>query len=70
VGERISVLYDPRRAWLRHRQIAGDGAILVRPDRFVAWRQATATDDPRGALARAFSQVLARPFGTRAAAAV
>ncbi len=24
-------LYDPRCTWLRHRQIASDGAILVRP---------------------------------------
>jgi len=70
IGHLDGDLYDPRCAWLRHRQIASDGAILVRPDRFIAWRQATATDDPRGALASAFSQILARPLGTRAVAAV
>ena len=70
IGHLDGDLYDPRCAWLRHRQIASDGAILVRPDRFIAWRQATASDDPRDALASAFSQILARPFGTRAVAAV
>ena len=70
IGHLDGDLYDPRCTWLRHRQIASDGAILVRPDRFIAWRQATATDDPRGALASAFGQILARPLGTRAVAAV
>jgi 2,4-dichlorophenol 6-monooxygenase len=70
IGHLDGDLYDPRCAWLRHRQIASDGAILVRPDRFIAWRQATASDDPRGALASAFSQIFARPLGTRAVAAV
>ncbi len=70
IGHLDGDLYDPRCAWLRHRQIASDGAILVRPDRFIAWRQATASDDPRDALASAFSQILARPFSTRAVAAV
>jgi 2,4-dichlorophenol 6-monooxygenase len=54
-------LYDPRCAWLRHRQIQSDGAILVRPDRFVAWRSATAVEDPGAALAQALSQIVARP---------
>ena len=70
IGHLDGDYYDPRCAWLRHRQIASDGAILVRPDRFIAWRKTTATDDPRGALASAFSQILARPLGTRAVAAV
>ncbi|MEY9857783.1 2,4-dichlorophenol 6-monooxygenase [Catenulispora sp. GAS73] len=29
---------DPRSTWTRHRGHPGQGAILVRPDRFVAWR--------------------------------
>ena len=37
----------PALLWLRHRGIERDGAILVRPDRFVAWRQVRAADDPR-----------------------
>ena len=43
------------------RQIADDGAILVRPGRVVAWRRATAVEDPRAALSEALGQVLARP---------
>jgi 2,4-dichlorophenol 6-monooxygenase len=61
IGHLDGDLYDPRCGWLRQRQIASDGAILVRPDRFIAWRCATAADDPRQALASAFSQILARP---------
>ena len=34
IGHLDGDLYDPRCAWLRHRQIASDGAVLVRPDRF------------------------------------
>ena len=29
---------DPRCTGLRQRQITAEGALLVRPDRFVAWR--------------------------------
>ena len=47
---------------VRQREIQSDGAILVRPDRFIAWRQATSAEDPRSALARALSQILARPI--------
>ena len=53
--------YEPRCAWLQYRQIERDGAILVRPDRFVAFRQATAVDEPAALLARAFDQILGRP---------
>ena len=67
IGHIDGDLYDPRCAWLRRRQIQSDGAILVRPDRFVAWRQPTSVDDPRGELAGALSQILARPVGTRVA---
>jgi 2,4-dichlorophenol 6-monooxygenase len=51
---------DPRCAWLRRREISAEGAVLVRPDRFVAWRSIGAAADPRGQLARALDQVLAR----------
>jgi len=61
IGHLDGDLYDPRCAWIRHRQIATDGAILVRPDRFIAWRHASASEDPGGALAAALSQILARP---------
>src|SRR5579859_508098 len=53
--------YDPRCGWLRYRKIDRDGVVLVRPDRFVAFRQATAVDEPGAVLARAFDQILGRP---------
>ncbi len=61
IGHLDGDLYDPRCAWLRHRQIAADGAILVRPDRFVAWRSPAGSSDPRAALACALGQILPRP---------
>jgi 2,4-dichlorophenol 6-monooxygenase len=61
IGHIDGDLYDPRCTWLRHRQIERDGAILVRPDRFVGWRHPTAAEDPRAELARALAQILARP---------
>jgi 2,4-dichlorophenol 6-monooxygenase len=54
--------FDPRCTWLRHREIAADGAVLVRPDRFVAWRSLTAAADPLGELTAALGAVLARPL--------
>jgi 2,4-dichlorophenol 6-monooxygenase len=65
IGHLDGDLYDPRCAWVRKREIESDGAILVRPDRFVAWRAPSAADDPSGELARALSQILARPVATR-----
>jgi hypothetical protein len=70
IGHLDGDLYDPRCAWLRHRQIAGDGAVRVRPDRFIAWRSLAGASEPRAALAAAFSQILARSAGTPAAPAV
>jgi 2,4-dichlorophenol 6-monooxygenase len=63
IGHLDGDLYDPRCTWQRHRQIASDGAILVRPDRVIAWRNQTRTNNPRAALAAALSQILARPAG-------
>lgn len=51
---------DPRCAWLRRRQFARDGAILVRPDRFVAWRSHGAAPDARATLAAALGRILCR----------
>jgi 2,4-dichlorophenol 6-monooxygenase len=61
IGHLDGDLFDPRCTWLRHRGIPSDGAILVRPDRFVAWRHPASSADPRAALAAALSQVLGRP---------
>jgi 2,4-dichlorophenol 6-monooxygenase len=56
--------YDPRCTWLRVRGFGPEGAILVRPDRYVAWRSAGAADDPAGALAGALRTVLAQEVAT------
>jgi 2,4-dichlorophenol 6-monooxygenase len=58
IGHLDGDLFDPRCTWLRHREIAAGGAILVRPDRFIAWRKLTASDDPRGELADALGRIL------------
>ena len=59
IGHLDGDLYDPRCGWLRRRQITGKGALLVRPDRFVAWRVQASADDPRNELASALQQILA-----------
>jgi len=69
IGHIDGELFDPRCTWLRRRGIDPDGAILVRPDRFVAWRSIGASADPEAELARALEQILARPIGIRQPAA-
>jgi 2,4-dichlorophenol 6-monooxygenase len=61
IGHLDGDYHDPRCTWLRHRQIASDGAILVRPDRFIAWRHQAAASDPRAVLTATLSQILAWP---------
>lgn len=60
IGHLGGDLLDPRCHWLRHRGIAPDGAILVRPDRHVCWRSTGASADPGRALSGALAQVLDR----------
>lgn len=50
---------DVRAAWLKHRAISSTGAVLVRPDRYVAFRSLTGVDDPQATLQSALSQVFA-----------
>ncbi len=64
IGHLDGDYHNPRCSWQRHRQIASDGAVLVRPDRFIAWRHPAGTGDPRAALAAVLSQILARVFTT------
>jgi len=61
IGHLDGDVYDSRCLWLRHRQIGSDGAVLVRPDRVVGWRQPTAVGDASSVLAGALGQVLGRP---------
>jgi 2,4-dichlorophenol 6-monooxygenase len=51
---------DPRCAWLRRREIGPRGALLVRPDRFVAWRSLDAAAEPAAVLASALAGILDR----------
>ena len=69
IGHLDGDLFDPRCTWLRHREIGPEGAILVRPDRYVARRSMGSAEDPLAELATALGQVLARPLELPMAAA-
>jgi 2,4-dichlorophenol 6-monooxygenase len=49
---------DVRCAWLRNREITSTGAVLVRPDRHIAFRAMAAADDPIAELNAVFDEVL------------
>ena len=51
---------DSRHAWAAQREILPTGALIVRPDRFVAWRHLGASADSRSALKTAFERILGR----------
>jgi 2,4-dichlorophenol 6-monooxygenase len=61
-------LLDVQCHWLRLREIGADGAILVRPDRFVAWRSMGRAADAASELCAALGQVLQREISREAAA--
>jgi len=69
IGHLDGDLFDPRLMWLRRREFGPDGAILVRPDRYVAWRSMGAGASPSEELAAALGQVLARPLDVHLATA-
>lgn len=50
---------DPMCAWARYRQISKHGAILVRPDRVVAWRNIGSSSSPLSDLQAALTKILA-----------
>ncbi len=52
-------LIDIRLAWQRRRGISAEGAILVRPDGYVAYRSMGPSEDPLSALTGVFDQILA-----------
>lgn len=54
---------DPMSAWARYRQISKDGAVLVRPDRVIAWRSMGTSSSPLGELRTALSKILGREAG-------
>ncbi|MGE0314386.1 MAG: FAD-dependent monooxygenase [Lautropia sp.] len=49
---------DIRGTWLRLRGIGRRGAVLVRPDHYVAYRSASAVADPHGTLQAVFRTIL------------
>lgn len=51
---------DVLNQWAAVRGIEDSGALLVRPDRFIAWRSSEAPTDPHGALLEALTSVLSR----------
>jgi 2,4-dichlorophenol 6-monooxygenase len=56
-GRPITDLYYD---WAKVREVEESGALLIRPDKHVAWRATTLPDDPQGALRNALAQVLGR----------
>jgi 2,4-dichlorophenol 6-monooxygenase len=60
IGHLCGDYLDPRCVWMRQRNIGPAGAILVRPDRFVAWRSAGTVADPERELAAAVIRILSR----------
>lgn len=53
-------LIDVRLAWQRNRAISSEGALLIRPDGYVAFRSIDAVDNPVTKLSTVFDQVLSR----------
>ncbi len=60
IGHLDGDLFDPRLAWAQFRSITGRGAVLVRPDRVVAWRSAAAAVNATSALAEILGKILGR----------
>jgi 2,4-dichlorophenol 6-monooxygenase len=60
IGMRACDATDVEGAWAQRREIADDGAILVRPDVHVGYRAARAPADPVAALDGALRRILAR----------
>jgi 2,4-dichlorophenol 6-monooxygenase len=60
IGHIDGDLFDSRCTWLRNREIEPGGAVLVRPDRFVAWRSIAASPEPAEVLMQVLTQILAQ----------
>jgi 2,4-dichlorophenol 6-monooxygenase len=54
-GREVTDLYYD---WARIREVEEDGAILVRPDKFIGWRSMTLPADPEKALREAMTSLL------------
>jgi 2,4-dichlorophenol 6-monooxygenase len=60
-GREVTDLYYD---WAKQREVEESGAILVRPDKHIAWRTMTLPDEPAAALRDALTRLLGR--GSRA----
>ena len=58
IGHIDGDLFDPRLAWTRARGISPQGAVLVRPDRFIGWRSLGAAANPAAELTSALQRIL------------
>jgi 2,4-dichlorophenol 6-monooxygenase len=56
-GREVTDLYYD---WARIREVEEDGAILVRPDKFIGWRSMTLPADPEKSLREAMTSLLER----------
>ena len=61
IGHARGDLRDPRLRWQRVREFGPEGAVLVRPDRCIAFRSMGAASDPVAQLRDAALTVLSRP---------
>ena len=61
---------DTTGAWEAQRQVAPDGAVLVRPDHRVGWRSPMAHPNPHAVLGEALRYILDRPTAPVTASAV
>lgn len=50
--------FDAYGQWTAQREMEDDGCVLVRPDRFIAYRSVSLAADPEAELRRALSQIL------------
>ncbi|MFM9919100.1 FAD-dependent oxidoreductase [Lacisediminihabitans sp. H27-G8] len=56
-GQRVTDLYFD---WARIREVEEGGALLVRPDKIIAWRSMSTVTEPAGTLIAALSAILSR----------
>ena len=52
--------HDVYRDWFKKREIEEDGMLLVRPDRYIAWRSTSLIADTEEKLLRVFRRILSR----------
>ncbi|KAF2815543.1 2,4-dichlorophenol 6-monooxygenase [Mytilinidion resinicola] len=51
---------DPYFDWMRVREVEDSGCVLIRPDRFVAWRSKAVAEDAEAALGKVIKAILSK----------